>query len=248
MSTNQVVSDAQAAVSDPILAQGDRGAAVIELQKLLNAKGANLVVDGDFGAATKAAVIKFQQQNGLPADGIVGSSTWAALRKPVVAPIKLVDAALNYQPDRFPQQRSAVQWLESQIAYPILREFIQRWDNVAIQPDPVLQQGSSGVVVRRLQKLLNAAGAALVVDGEFGASTRAAVVALQSANRLAVDGVVGERTWGLLFRLVGERRLPDFFSAYQQHQSVQTTAALNWLQSQISIAILTQFAARWRNP
>jgi len=51
--------------TDPTLRQGDSGAAVSELQQLLNAKGINITVDGVFGNATRAAVVQFQQQNGL---------------------------------------------------------------------------------------------------------------------------------------------------------------------------------------
>lgn len=60
---------------------GSRGAEVSELQKFLNTKGANLVVDGVFGPLTKAAVVKFQADNALTADGIVGPLTRAVLNK-----------------------------------------------------------------------------------------------------------------------------------------------------------------------
>jgi GH25 family lysozyme M1 (1,4-beta-N-acetylmuramidase) len=60
---------------------------------------------------------------------------------------------------------------------------------------PYVQQGASGRRVSTVQYLLNAHGAALPVDGAFGAGTRGAVVAFQSANGLAADGVVGPATW-----------------------------------------------------
>ena len=66
----------------PMLAQGDIGPAVAALQAALHyrkyAIGA-AGIDGDFGPATAAAVKNFQGQNGLEADGEVGSQTWAKL-------------------------------------------------------------------------------------------------------------------------------------------------------------------------
>ncbi len=122
-------ADAQAAkVTDPILRQGDSGAPVTELQRLLNAKGAKLTVDGIFGATTQNAVIQFQRSNGLTADGIVGAKTWAALRK-VPTPIRLVDVALNYDPDSYPHQKAALEWLQGQIPVATLNEFARRWRN-----------------------------------------------------------------------------------------------------------------------
>lgn len=62
--------------------QGDD---VKELQTLLNEHGFACDVDGIFGPGTDAAVCEFQEANGLAVDGIVGASTWAALRSEPVA-------------------------------------------------------------------------------------------------------------------------------------------------------------------
>ena len=58
----------------PVLKMGDTGDAVKTLQKALGIK-----TDGDFGPATKAAVVTFQKQHRLYADGVVGKNTWAKL-------------------------------------------------------------------------------------------------------------------------------------------------------------------------
>jgi peptidoglycan hydrolase-like protein with peptidoglycan-binding domain len=52
---------------------------VKQVQALLNKNGARLRVDGDFGAATKAATEAFQRSHGLRVDGLVGEKTWSAL-------------------------------------------------------------------------------------------------------------------------------------------------------------------------
>ncbi len=57
-----------------------RGFSVSQLQTLLNNKlSTQLIVDGHFGRKTEEAVILFQSQSGLVADGIVGRVTWTAL-------------------------------------------------------------------------------------------------------------------------------------------------------------------------
>lgn len=65
---------------------------------------------------------------------------------------------------------------------------------------PTLRQGSSGPSVTMLQEKLNNAGTnpPLETDGIFGPMTRNAVVAFQSQNDLAPDGIVGPATWGKL--------------------------------------------------
>lgn len=61
------------------LTVGSSGSDVSNLQKILNAQGATLTVDGKYGAQTAAAVKAYQQENGLTADGIFGPQTSAAL-------------------------------------------------------------------------------------------------------------------------------------------------------------------------
>jgi hypothetical protein len=63
---------------------GDRGTYVEELQRLLNAAGATLTVDGSYGPATEAAVRTFQASAGLTVDGIAGPLTMTALRAPTI--------------------------------------------------------------------------------------------------------------------------------------------------------------------
>ena len=61
-----------------------------------------------------------------------------------------------------------------------------------------LSYGSKGSDVKTLQELLNQNGYSLDVDGVFGSKTQAAVKDYQTKNKLAVDGIAGNETWGSL--------------------------------------------------
>src|SRR5262245_6153270 len=67
----------------PLLREGSTGAAVSALQSFMRrvfpSYAGGLVVDGDFGPATAAAVREFQRRTGLDADAVVGPATWAKL-------------------------------------------------------------------------------------------------------------------------------------------------------------------------
>ena len=66
----------------PTLRKGDSGSYVTLLQTMLIQRGYSLPrfgADGKFGNETLEAVKAFQRANGLTADGVVGSATWAAL-------------------------------------------------------------------------------------------------------------------------------------------------------------------------
>ena len=131
----------------------------------------NVTVDGRFGSATAAAVRRFQRYFGLTADGVVGRTTWQKL-------------------------------------YEVYNDIANRLLSPSLRPGEypgVLRNGSSGTAVRELQFYLYLMSAyessipAIGIDGQFGASTEAAVRAYQRFAGLTVDGIVGRTTWNSLY-------------------------------------------------
>lgn len=180
-----------ALTSTGTLRRNAEGPAVTELQQQLNARGATLRVDGDFGRSTQAAVREFQRQNGLTADGIVGVDTRAAFaataspRGATPPPAADVPAPpAGGAPDAAPPAAAP-----PAAAPP------------AAAPAPpmptsgVMRSGAEGPGVEALQTRLNTLiGAGLRVDGDFGRNTRAAVENFQRRAGLEVDGEVGGAT------------------------------------------------------
>lgn len=76
-----------------VLKRGSKGAAVRELQRMLNSAGASPVLDddGDFGRATEGALVTFQKKYGLVTDGRYGTQSRTALKQaltPAKAPTR----------------------------------------------------------------------------------------------------------------------------------------------------------------
>jgi peptidoglycan hydrolase-like protein with peptidoglycan-binding domain len=66
----------------PLLKQGMTGPDVVRLQTLLKVRTPLLLIDGEFGPATAAALRQYQLTRGLIADGKAGPYTWQALLVP----------------------------------------------------------------------------------------------------------------------------------------------------------------------
>ena len=75
-----------------------------------------------------------------------------------------------------------------------------------VQPDPpLLKRGSTGWQVKRLQRMLRAAGVfpePAAIDGDYGELTETAVYGFQAKHGLAKDGITGPVTWRALAEAV----------------------------------------------
>jgi hypothetical protein len=74
------------------------------------------------------------------------------------------------------------------------------WTDKLMAELPELKRGSKGAAVKRAQALLNTFGANLKEDGDFGDITHGKTREFQRAKDLAVDGIIGRKTWTRLVK------------------------------------------------
>ncbi len=79
-SVNDQITDSVTARPEPpvnivMAKKGDKSSYVMDLQKMLNNKGANIIVDGHYGSGTEVAVRSFQQKNNLEVTGSIDTNT-----------------------------------------------------------------------------------------------------------------------------------------------------------------------------
>lgn len=154
------------------LRKGYTGADVIAVQQKLKELGFySGSVDGVYGTGSIAAVKKFQQQNGLTADGLVGSRTYAVL----------MAASAGGSSGGGPSGGGSGSSSDQPSA------------------EGTLSYGSTGSEVKRMQQALKALGYNVSIDGSYGALTQMAVTQFQQRNGLTADGVAGSATLKTLY-------------------------------------------------
>ena len=153
------------------------GSRVRGLQQALKDLGFTISkVDGVFGQSTFEAVMAFQKATGLTVDGKAGKNTLVKLES-------YFDSNGNVtQPMITPKPTADL----DNIAYGI--------------PTRTLREGMGGQDVLYTQDRLAALGYLTgISDGQYGAATKAAVLAFQKKNGLSADGVLGTNTRKRLF-------------------------------------------------
>ena len=159
------------------LRQGSRGQSVrlvqfwLKIARTVYTSLRSVTVDGVFGAATAAAVKRFQSYFGLTSDGVVGRTTWQKLYE-VYNDIANKLLSANLRPGEYPGV------LRRGSTGTAVRE-LQFYLYLMSAYEPSIPTVS--------------------IDGSFGAATEAAVRAYQRFAGLSVDGVVGRTTWSSLY-------------------------------------------------
>ena len=220
------------------LQQGASGRAVRGMQHLLRARGSGIAADGNFGPATDAAVRTFQTSTALPADGVVGPLTWAALviqtsNGSTGEAVRGVQSfGLVTIPEQPPLVEDGVFGDETENR---VRAFQHQWglarDGIAgrgtwsyLTADgrtlwPLVRPGATEAangLVLMVQYLLRARGAGIAADGVYGPQTADAVRQFALSQRAVdVDDVVGNLTWPELIIQVGPGSTGDAVRAVQ---------------------------------
>jgi len=181
LAANTVVPDIpeEPVVYREMLKQGSRGDSVRKLQEMLIELGFSVGpdgADGDFGANTYSAVRRFQIENHLTVDGIVGDETWDALEK-----------ALKKEEEPKPSPSEKEETVpRNALNLPILVEDTE---------------DGAGPYVKLAQSALACWGYTIVITGLFGKEMTNKIKDFQEKKGLKVDGEIGPETWKALLKV-----------------------------------------------
>lgn len=161
--------------------------------------------DGDFGASTKAALVAFQKNAGLTADGIAGATTIKALNSSS-APKASASASATAAPTS-----------STSATY------------------TTLKQGSNGEAVKKLQKRLIELGYLTgSADGDYGRATTDAVKAFQKQAGLTADGIAGASTQKAVYSSDAKSKKTEADEIEDQLDSIKSTLAMGSSGSEVT--------------
>lgn len=176
---------------------GSRSSDVRTVQRYLNRIARNypaiptVSADGVFGTNTENAVKAFQRIFNLTPDGIVGRTTWNKISYIFAAVTKIAELG----------------------GEGITIDSASSGNTISL--------GSRGNYVKIAQNMLRKNSLyfptipTLTADGIFGEKTRQAVIAFQKYFGLTPDGVIGRRTWNMLYDVfLGTARQEGFNVSY----------------------------------
>ena len=191
----------QGTPSSETLRTGSEGPLVRQLQEKLKDLGYyNGVADGKFGSGTESAVKAFQSANQLSSDGIAGKATQESIYSPFAKKKSSSTASSGNNSGNSSGTTSSTK-TSSPTRTPAPTQRIDQNTYQNGRTDIYLQLGSNNkaqvkIMQNRLIVLGYLSGTA---DGDFQATTEAAVLAFQKRNSIYADGVAGPTTLTKLY-------------------------------------------------
>ena len=163
--------------------------------------------DGDFGASTRAALVAFQKNAGLTADGIAGATTIKALNS---SSAPKASASASATATAAPTSSTTATYT-------------------------TLKQGSNGEAVKKLQKRLIELGYLTgSADGDYGRATTDAVKAFQKQAGLTADGIAGASTQKAVYSSDAKSKKTEADEIEDQLDSIKSTLAMGSSGSEVT--------------
>lgn len=196
---------------------GDTGDDVTKLQKALEILGYySGRIDGDYGAGTTNAVLAFQKDNKLEADGVAGTNT-----------VKSIFGSVGKASTATTSTSAAASSSSSQSTAKSTSNSVSSLEAIGSAPS-VTKEGDSGSNVKKLQQALELLGYySGDIDGDYGTKTVEAVKRFQKNRGMKQDGIAGSATIRVLFGSTAE----------DSSTTVKKTEALDWFADNVDSLI-----------
>lgn len=210
---------------------GDSNSDVKKLQqalKILNYYSGKL--DGDYGEGTTKAVMEYQNDHDLLADGVAGKDTVKSIFGSC-AKTSMSQSASSSSSSSSSGKSSSSSSSKSASKYPTVDSI----DEIGSAPKPT-RSGDSGSDVAKLQQALNVLGYYNgAIDGSYGTGTENAVKNFQRKRSMKADGIAGSATIRVLF---GSSASSSSSSSSSKSESKKyTTKTLDWFDDNVTRVI-----------
>jgi len=202
---------------------GDTGKDVIKLQKALTILNYyNGKIDGDYGNATTAAVINYQKDKGLEADGMAGRETVTSIFG------DCAKNATNAGNSQKPSQPTSASTKGNGA------NTVRSLKEIGSIPE-ASKEGDRGTKVKKLQQALQLLGYySGDIDGDYGGQTVAAVKRFQRNRNMKEDGVAGATTIRILFGGTNAASKDSTKTSSSSSKKSYKTEMLDWFKDGIS--------------
>ena len=217
---------------------GDSNSDVKKLQQALKILGYyTSKLDGDYGDGTTKAVMEYQGDHDLLADGVAGKETVKSIfgscaktslsKDTTTASTKSSSSSSSSSKTSSGSSKSS-----SGKSYPEVSSI----EEIGSAPKPT-RVGDSGTDVVKLQQALKVLGYySGTIDGSYGEGTESAVKRLQKKRSMKADGIAGAATIRVLFGTTSSSKSSSSTNVKTEAKKY-TTKTLDWFEDNVTKVI-----------